>query len=173
MCQQQVLFVCFEVRTLPRTSLYVLLRSNIGSRAVGELCSSKRRGTFDVIPTITVRNEIYCIANCIANAANVLDLRVLRVFARGTRTTCTSETSADDNPPVVNPRSTVGSIVGERSYKDSDNLELVQGGPNGPEMVFKASGGDTGNHASPQRALQDPSTSSSLFFAPPSASLTY
>ena len=78
-------------------------------------------------------------------------------------TTCTSETSADDNPPVVDSRSTVGSIVGERSDDDSGNLELVRGGPTGPDMTLKASGGDTGNHASPQRALQDPSTSSSLF----------
>ena len=55
---------------------------------------------------------------------------------------------------------------GERSDDDSSNLELVRGGPTGPDMTFKASGGDTGNHASPQRALQDPSTSSSLFFCP-------
>eukprot|EP01050_Picozoa_sp_SAG11_P057649 SAG11_NODE_36418_length_261_cov_1.500000_1_plen_67_part_10 len=53
---------------------------------------------------------------------------------------------------VVDSRSTVGSIVGERSDDDSGNLELVRGGPTGPNMTLKASGGDTGNHASPQRA---------------------
>ena len=159
--------LCQIRRTLPRTSLYVLLRSNIGSRAVGELCSSKRRGTFDVIPTITVRNEI-CVPDWYTTLYRRPYILVWNTkFVRGTRTTCTSETSADDNPPVVNSRSTVGSIVGERSDDDSGNLELVQGGPNGPEMIFKASGGDTGNHASPQRALQDPSTSSSLFLPHP------
>eukprot|EP01050_Picozoa_sp_SAG11_P043590 SAG11_NODE_20717_length_439_cov_2.091176_1_plen_51_part_10 len=48
------------------------------------------------------------------------------------------ETSVDDNPPVVDSRSTVGSIVGERSDDDSGNLELVRGGPTGPDMILKA-----------------------------------
>ena len=93
-----------------------------------------------MIPTITVRNEI-CVPDWYATLYRRPYILVWNTkFVRGTRTTCTSETLADDNPPVVNSRSTVGSIVGERSDDDSGNLELVQGGPNGPEMIFKASG---------------------------------
>eukprot|EP01050_Picozoa_sp_SAG11_P020238 SAG11_NODE_3378_length_2488_cov_11.156969_1_plen_175_part_00 len=73
-------------------------------------------------------------------------------FVRGTSTTGTSDASADatGNLPIQDrpSRRALG-----RRQRQPRSPEVARMGSLRPEMVFKASGGDTGDHAAPQRAL--------------------